>query len=131
VLNRRCSARVYTKAASSDSFVATRATDPVVSFRNYALNLHPPAIVEDPAFARTLAIWATLELYLRTISFSPVEACKVDIFVVVEVSNSARGIGMRSSTSEVVRFLEFGRDVELRGRRKGCQWSWVFALRLE
>jgi hypothetical protein len=30
VLNRRCSARVYTKAASSDSFVVTRATDPVV-----------------------------------------------------------------------------------------------------
>jgi hypothetical protein len=65
----------------------------------------------------------TLELYSGPISFSPAEACKVDIFVVVEISNSASGIGMRSSTSGVIRLLGFGRDVELRRRREGCQWS--------
>ena len=123
MLDARCSAIAYAEGTTSDTFVVARATDPVVSLRNYALDLHSPAIVEDPAFACTLAIQATLELYLRTISFSPVEACKVDVFVVIEVSNSARGISMRSSTSEVVRSLEFSRDVELRGGRKGCQWS--------
>jgi hypothetical protein len=56
MLGARCSAIAYAEGTTSDTFVIARATDPVVSFRNYALNLHPPAIVEDPAFARTLAI---------------------------------------------------------------------------
>lgn len=68
------------------------------------MNLCSPAIVEDPAFARILAIQATLELYGGPISFSPAKTCKVDIFVIVEVSNCVKGIGMRSSTPEVIRF---------------------------
>jgi hypothetical protein len=56
MLGARCSAIAYTEGTTSDTFVIARATDPVVSFRNYALNLHPPAIIEDPAFARTLTI---------------------------------------------------------------------------
>jgi hypothetical protein len=56
MLDARCSAIAYAKGTTSDTFVIARVTDPVVSFMNYALNLHPPAIVEDPAFARTLAI---------------------------------------------------------------------------
>jgi hypothetical protein len=60
-----------------------------------------------------------LELYSGPNSFSPAKACKVDIFVVVEISNSSSGIGMRSGTSGVVTLLEFGRDVELRRRREG------------
>jgi hypothetical protein len=42
MLDARCSAIAYTKGTTSDTFVVTRATDPVVSFRNYALNLPPP-----------------------------------------------------------------------------------------
>jgi hypothetical protein len=56
MLNARCSAIAYAKGTTSNTFVVARATDLVVSLRNYALNLHPPAIVIDLAFACTLAI---------------------------------------------------------------------------
>jgi hypothetical protein len=56
MLNARCSAIAYAKGITSDTFVIARATDLVVSLRNYALDLHSLAIVKDPAFACTLTI---------------------------------------------------------------------------
>jgi hypothetical protein len=56
MLNARCSAIAYAKGITSNTFVIVRATDLVVSLRNYALDLHSPAIVEDLAFACTLTI---------------------------------------------------------------------------
>jgi len=56
MLNARCSAIAYAEGTTSDAFVIARATDLVVSLRDYARNSHPSAIVEDLAFACTLAI---------------------------------------------------------------------------
>jgi hypothetical protein len=70
MLDARCSAIAYAKGITSNLLVIARATDLVVSLRNYALDLHSPAIVKDLAFARAFAIRATLELYLITLSFS-------------------------------------------------------------
>jgi hypothetical protein len=56
MLDARCSAIAYTKCITGDTFIIARAIDPVVRLRNYALNLHSPAIVKDLAFACTLTI---------------------------------------------------------------------------
>jgi hypothetical protein len=56
MLNARCSAIAYAKGITSNTFIVARATDLVVSLRNYALDLHSLAIVKDPAFAYALAI---------------------------------------------------------------------------
>jgi hypothetical protein len=56
MLDARCSAIAYAKGTTSDTFIIARAIDPVVSLRNYALDLHSLAIVKDPAFACALAI---------------------------------------------------------------------------